>query len=37
MKIFNKRAGIILNYTDEEAKHLLENYFKNRRKSNENF
>lgn len=26
MKIFNKRAGIILNYTDEEAKHLLENY-----------
>lgn len=26
MKIFNKRAGIILNYSDEEAKHLLENY-----------
>nr|DAQ54049.1 MAG TPA: hypothetical protein [Caudoviricetes sp.] len=26
MKIFNKRAGIILNYTEEEAKHLLENY-----------
>lgn len=26
MKIFNKRAGIILNYEEEEAKHLLENY-----------